>query len=442
MTSADTLAGSSPVWQKPVGASQSDLRTIIWQMMPALVLFYSALLPQEMRLEIAGLAIYPYRFATLALVPWIIRMIVSGRLRFSVADLLMVAGSAWMLISFIVFYGPSAGMIRGGALVLDLLPAYLVGRSCIQNLTDLRRFLVLVAPGALLAGATMFAETLAQRALVRPFFANIFGSLPAYENGTAVGPARGFTDVRLGLLRVAGPFSHPILAGLFLASLLPLYVMSGIRKWPFYFGLCAGICAIFSISSAVFLVLIYFVTMIGYDWLQKRVEILTWWRFIFAGIGLALLLEVASKNGLISVIIRYTLSPATGAYRTLTWDFGLNSVRAHPWFGIAYTDYERAFWMPNSVDAEWLLLALRHGIPMVVFILLAALIVLAKVALKVPHMDKVDGKFALGLAIALSSILLAGFTVAFFGGFQTWFYMLLGGATSFAFTQRDSLSGK
>lgn len=442
MTSADTLGGSSPVRQKPVGASQSDLRTIIWQMMPALVLFYSALLPQEMRLEIAGLAIYPYRFATLALFPWIIRMIVSGRLRFSVADLLMVAGSAWMLISFIVFYGPSAGMIRGGALVLDLLPAYLVGRSCIQNLTDLRRFLVLVAPGALLAGATMFAETLAQRALVRPFFANIFGSLPAYENGTAVGPARGFTDVRLGLLRVAGPFSHPILAGLFLASLLPLYVMSGIRKWPFYFGLCAGICAIFSISSAVFLVLIYFVTMTGYDWLQKRVEILTWWRFIFAGIGLALLLEVASKNGLISVIIRYTLSPATGAYRTLTWDFGLNSVRAHPWFGIAYTDYERAFWMPNSVDAEWLLLALRHGIPMVVFILLAALIVLAKVALKVPHMDKVDGKFALGLAIALSSILLAGFTVAFFGGFQTWFYMLLGGATSFAFTQRDSSSGK
>ncbi|MBE5074501.1 hypothetical protein IM511_09305 [Erythrobacteraceae bacterium E2-1 Yellow Sea] len=442
MTSADTLAGSSPVWHKPVGASQSDLRTIIWQMMPALVLFYSALLPQEMRLEIAGLAIYPYRFATLALFPWIIRMIVSGRLRFSVADLLMVAGSAWILISFIVFYGPSAGMIRGGALVMDLLPAYLVGRSCIQNLTDLRRFLVLVAPGALLAGATMFAETLAQRALVRPFFANIFGSLPAYENGTAVGPARGFTDVRLGLLRVAGPFSHPILAGLFLASLLPLYVMSGIRKWPFYFGLCAGICAIFSISSAVFLVLIYFVTMTGYDWLQKRVEILTWWRFIFAGIGLALLLEVASKNGLISVIIRYTLSPATGAYRTLTWDFGLNSVRAHPWFGIAYTDYERAFWMPNSVDAEWLLLALRHGIPMVVFILLAALIVLAKVALKVPHMDKVDGKFALGLVIALSSILLAGFTVAFFGGFQTWFYMLLGGATSFAFTQRDSLSGK
>ena len=248
--------------------------------------------------------------------------------------------------------------------------------------------------------------------------------------------------MRLGLLRVAGPFSHPILAGLFLASLLPLYVMSGIRKWPFYFGLCAGICAIFSISSAVFLVLIYFVTMTGYDWLQKRVEILTWWRFIFAGIGLALLLEVASKNGLISVIIRYTLSPATGAYRTLTWDFGLNSVRAHPWFGIAYTDYERAFWMPNSVDAEWLLLALRHGIPMVVFILLATLIVLAKVALKVPHMDKVDGKFALGLAIALSSILLAGFTVAFFGGFQTWFYMLLGGATSFAFTQRESLSGK
>lgn len=438
MTSVEGFGGEVAVPRETLSSARTDARAIIWQLFPAILLFYSALLPQEMRLEIAGLAIYPYRLTSIIMIPWIIKMVTAGRIRFSIIDLFLIAGASWMLISFVSFYGAVTGVVRGGALVLDLVPAYLIGRGCIHSLTDLRRFLVLIAPGALLAGVSMFAETMAQRALVRPFFARIFGDLAAYENGIAIGSARGFTDVRLGLLRVAGPFSHPILAGLFLASLLPLFAMSGLRKWPLYFGLMAGACSVFSISSVVFIVLIFFGMMTAYDWLQKRVEILTWRRFIFAGLGLVLLLEVASKNGLIPVIIRYTLSPATGAYRMLIWDFGLNSVRAHPWFGIAYMDYERAFWMPNSVDAEWLLLALRHGIPAVAFIMLAILFVLLRMAIKIPRLNQLDAKFTLGLVIALSSFLLAGFTVAFFGGIQVWFYLLLGMASSIAMSAYES----
>lgn len=438
-----TTANMGSNWvMRPVRAPRAlpaDMRAVAGRLLPAVVLFYSALLPQEMRLELLGLELYPYRIASLALLPWVMRSLVQGRIRLGFADMLILAGSAWILISFISFYGSATGMVRGGALVVDIVPAYLIGRTCLQNLTDFRRFLVLIAPGALLVGITMLAETLFQKALLRPFLANIFGNLASYENGVAVGPARGLTDVRLGLLRVAGPFSHPIMAGLLLASLLPLYALSGLRKWPLHIGLAASLCAVLSISSIVFLVMIFFLVMAAYDWLQRRVEFLNWSRFIFASGIVALTLQALSQNGLVPVIIRYTLKPSTGNYRRLIWDFGMQSVREHPWFGIAYSDYVRAYWMHNSVDAQWLLLAMRHGIPAIILFFLAIMVVLVQLAIKTPQHRELDRKFYLAITVTLASFVLAGFTVAFFGGMQIWFYLLLGIFASLAMA-RDGVA--
>lgn len=399
---------------------------------PFLVMFYAACLPQELRIELSGLSIYPYRMAAIALLPWLVQQLWRGRLRVHWADALVMGSALWMIISFIAFYGAADGLIRGGALVLDVVPPYLVARLCIVSLTDIRRVLVFVAPGIALVGASMMLEALLQQQVIRPLFAQAFGSLSRWENGLAVGAAQEFVDYRLGLLRAAGPFPHPILAGLFLASLLPLYLLSGLRRWPPALGTAAALCAIFSVSSAVILALALFLALAAYDRLQRRVTLLSWSRALAATGVVLLLLQVISQNGLVAVAIRLTLNPATGYYRRLTWEYGMRSVAQHPWLGIAYTDYDRALWMHNSIDSHWLLLAVRHGFLPPLLLLIACAYAVIRLSSRSIRAAELERRLCAAIAMSLAVMVLAGFTVAFFGGMQTWFLMLLGLALSIA----------
>ena len=403
------------------------------RLIPFLVLLYSACMPQEVRLVVGGLSIYPYRMAAFVLLPWALSELLRGRLKLNAIDALVLAGALWMQISFVVFYGPVEGLVRGGALLVDIVPPYLVARICIRSPLDLRRVAVLAVPALVFVGASMLVESLSGRALVRPWAASQFGPLSSYENGVEVGVFNGTFDYRLGMLRAAGPFPHPILAGLFLASFAPLILQSGLRRWPLYLGLFASLCAVFSVSSAVWLALFLALGLVGYDWIQRRVEALNWrWALLASGIVLAGL-QAASQNGLISIFIRYSLNPGTGYYRKMIWDFGIRSVERNPWFGIGYTDFERAAWMTNSVDNHWLLLAIRHGFLPCLLLLTVCAALIVRLCVTSLALAEPDRRLFVGLAIAIFSLVMAGFTVAFVGGMQTWFFMLLAVASSLTF---------
>lgn len=431
MASSSILLTDRPIPLSPAFATRRKTRANdVLLLLPAILLLYSTLLPQEVRLTLAGQVIYPYRAVAFLLLPWLLGRIATGRFPFRLADLWMFAGVTWMVVSFCVFYGISDGIRRGGALAFDTIAPYLIARTCVRNFQDVRRLLIIAAPGLMLAGLSMMVESVSHRQLVRPFAAAIFGPLAYYENGQAVSTAREFNVVRLGLLRAHGPFSHPILAGLFLASFLPMYLNSSIRKWPFVVGISASLFAIFSVSSAAFLSIIISGILLGYDRLQVYLNGVGWRFFVFALFTFLLVIELASQNGVMPIIIRYTLDPQTGYYRQLIWEYGMRSIANYPWFGIGFTDYERLPWMITSIDNHWLLLGVRHGYIAPICVFTSCILGILGLARTSIGLGKTDSGLAKAIIFALTGLIISAFTTSFFGGLHTWFFMIVGIALS------------
>lgn len=399
--------------------------------LPAVVLFYSALMPSEARVELADQVLYPPRIASLIVLPSILWRLVRHDAKLGIWDFLVFLSAFWMILSFLIVYGPEEGILRGGALAFDVVVPYLTGRVCFRDANDLRRFLVVAAPGLAMAGLSMLIEVVIGRPVVRPAAAAIFGALPAYENGVAVGLRGSVIEARLGILRASGPFSHPILAGLFLASFLPLYLASGIRSWPKPVGLLASVLAFFSVSSAAVLALLMGMGLYLMDQVQRYVRFLNWRLIIFVFGGALLTLELVSTNGVIPILTRYTFNAQTARFRRLIWEYGTQSVANHPWFGIGFHSYERPVWMvTSSVDNHWLLMAIRFGVfpAVALFVVFVAATVL--LGLTSGRRSEIDRRMYVGLAISVFTVGMLAFSVAMFSGMHAWFFMLMAVAIS------------
>ena len=421
----------SPAFVRPTARIQRAAvpRTnVLVALLPVLLLFYAAMLPAEVRLVIAGQSLYAPRLVGFAVLPIVLYRMLRDPIRWSFWDGIYVFGGFWMIIAFMANYGPGEGIRRGFALAFDTLIPFLAARLCIRSLDDLRRFLIFAAPGLALVAGSLIAEVLAGRLLVKPFFASFFGSLASYEEGVAVG-TKGFgTETRLGIIRAPGPFAHPILAGAFLATLVPLYFYAGIRRWPKFVGLFAGACSVLSVSSTAIVALLVGIGVIIADFIQRMVSFLTWKIIIPAVAMLAVLLHLGTENGLVAYLTQFTLNPQTARYRRRIWEYGMQSVENNPWFGIGFKTYERIDWMVvDSVDAHWLMLAIRFGfIPSIAIlaVALAAMIFVGSAAGRARN--KTDRNAYVAVIACTLTMLMAGMSVAFFGGVETWFYMIIG----------------
>jgi hypothetical protein len=406
-------------------------------LLPLIFIMLSMFAPPEMRVVLFDQTIFAYRAVALILTPWVLLKLVQGSWRFSAVDLFIVGAALWMTVSFVAYYGLTVGLPRGLGVTLDLLVPYLIARFCIRSQTELRLALLALAPFALLSGLLILVESVSHQPLVRPWAASVFGALPAYVDGVAVGVAEQFEDYRLGLLRVSGPFPHPILAGTFLASLLPLFYFSSLRKWPLYFGFAAGALSFFTVSSAAILAIILFILFASYEKLNRMVALASWKLLIAAVSITALFVQLASGGGLLAVLIPLTFSPQTGYYRRLIWQYGSNSVVQHPLIGIGYTDYERLPWMNTSIDAHWLSLAVRHGLPVPILMLGGIILLLSMLSRAAGRTTGAERSCYVGLAFTLAIITIVGFTVGFFGSLSIWLAIVLGMATSIGVSSRS-----
>jgi len=396
---------------------------------PVAVLAIGVMLPVEVRLNLAGQTMYAYRIAWLAFAPWIIFKMLSGKFAYRFIDALVALSAAWMALAFTVVEGVGKGLPSGTAIALDVLMPYLITRHCIASTNDLRRLLVLMAPIALAIGGMMILESVLHTRFIRDGAQAIFGALSTRELGD-VDFRGGQIDTRFGLMRAMGPFSHPILAGLFFAGLMPLYWFSKLRGWPYLVGLASGIGAVFSLSSAAFAGLGMFVILAFVDRLRKLFTFFSWPTFLILMAGLGVLLQVASQNGLISVLIRFTMNPATGYYRLLIWEYGSKMVERRPLFGSGYAPFQGLFWMGDSVDTIWLQIAIRSGLPAAVALGLAVLVAIVGLGIAASRSQENDQSTRIGLAITLAMFFALGFTVSFFGGMLIWFVMMLGAGVS------------
>lgn len=400
-----------------LAAARLQGKARINRVLPLVLVFYSfLLLPPEVEFTIYGVNLSSFRIALLIVsVPslWSVMKDRQGPIAFMDASITVIG--FWMMLSFMTIYGIDSGFVRGSGILIDTVLPYFVVRVCIKSLDDLRYFLILCLPGLAIAGLILVVESFAGRMLVRPLFASIFGSLTSYSGGEAGGSLALEAEYRLGLMRAYGTFPHPILAGVMMIGLLPLYYFSGLRGWPAILGVVVALTGFFGLSSAAFLsLMVAGATILIYHGKVYFPKI-SWWMISSLFVIAILTVHIISKNGIIPIISRLTLTPHTAEYRTHIWQWGWINIVKHPWFGLGYRQWERSAWMGESVDAHFLLLAMRHGLLVPVVLLVAMIYGMIRLGLIVPFLPPKDRTFAIGINIAMVIFLIVGQTVNYFG---------------------------
>lgn len=401
---------------------------------PVLV-FVSIFMTPEARLDLSGFALYPYRLALIASLPFIAIRWSRNPLRIGTADVLILGSAVWMFVATAAHYPMDVALKTGGANTFDTAAAYLLGRVFFRCPLDLRRFLYRVSPLVFAAGLLLMVESISHRYILRPLVGTITGHSPAAIL------ARTF-EIRNGLLRAVGPFLHPIAAGLFCASLVPLYMSADLprRRW---LGLTGAIGGIFSMSSAGLGTITVALSLGVYDYIQRRNRI-GWSPVILTALAFCIATELFTSSGLVKFVIRYAaLNPQTGYFRLAIWDYGFADVMRHPWFGIGYFEtYDRPRWMrTDSVDNYWLLIALRYGFPCLILTLsgvVAAVFSIGR-ARQMPELGGLHGyRMATGICVSLVLIYVSLISVAPWGADMAWLTILVGMAAGLA----DRLSGR
>lgn len=400
---------------------------------PIVLVIYATLLPREISIHVGENYIYMDRLALLFTVPMILQSLWRGAIKFVLPDWLILALACWIILATLVVHGLRMAMVTGFSLSFDAVAGYYLARISFRSLDDMRRALILCAPGFFIAASSVMIESISHQPLVRPFFASVFGNLHYSRGATSVEDVIP-TDVRLGLMRGSGPWVHPILAGLHLSTLLSVYWMSGIRGWPRVIALTAASMSFFAMSSSGLLSLSMQIFLLSYDWLCGKVREINWRWFTTAAGALIVVMQVVVNRGIDGLIIAFaTLDPTTGYFRQAIWTYGMQSVYRHPLFGIGFNDYVRPQWMfSNSVDAHWLLYAMRYGLPSTIFLLSACIAAIVALVRSEAHASKGNARFYRGIIIGFSVLILMGFTVAYQGGTLTWFTLLLGGCVACA----------
>ncbi|QZH76406.1 MAG: hypothetical protein JY451_07700 [Erythrobacter sp.] len=398
-----------------------------WLLLLATSMGYLLLFPPQVSVTIGPLILPAYRAALLGAVFIILAALFNGRLRICLPDLMILGAGVWMAFALSATMGFERASEGAGSQFVDCVIGYFFARTTLRSLTDLRMFLILLAPGLFLTGALIAAESLTGGYIVQPLFAALLGQ------ADMLAASIGYNS-RLGLLRAPGPFPHPILAGVFLGSFLTLYSFSAIRGWPKVVGFVAACCAFFTISSAALLVLMAGILTTLYNWASERVAILSWRNFVIVGSILFFVLELATKSGTYSLLVRFaSFNSSSSYYRVLTWRYGSASVVEHPVFGIGFAEYERPAWMViSSIDHYWLLLAIQYGIMTPLLVLGAAAYAVVKLGVRSSQYSLADRRLLRGTAVALAVFAMGAISVTLWQSTQVWFFMLLGIAVSLA----------
>jgi hypothetical protein len=352
-----------------------------------------------------------------------------GTVRLALPDALVIFAGLWMFIAMAANYDLFTGLESGGALGFDLITGYFLARISLRSPNAVRRLLLLGLPGLAIASATLALEAFTGKIIVRPIFSAIFGDLATSFGG-------GFIryEERLGLRRAYGPFPHPILGGLQLSSFLALYALSGLPLAKRRLGILAGSSAFFTLSSAAIIGLTLHIAFMTYERIQKRVGGLSWATLIYTTLTIATLIQLVSKGGILSVVVRYlTLDAWTGYYRMLIWEYAGADVWRSPWFGIGFRSFVRPDWMTSdSIDAHWLLTSIRFGLPCSLSLGLATILALVMLGGAAGRGDRETRSFYIGVAISLFVIGMLMFTVTLWGQTLAWFTILLGAAVGSA----------
>jgi hypothetical protein len=387
--------------------------------LPVTIVILSFLCPTELSLFLGGLRLPPHRIALIILFPIALyRLLASNKVRVQGFDLVFIAFNLWTVFVFLQHDGAPAGLVYGGSLALESLGAYLIARAFVRDeqalIASLKVMLLAICTAALIA--------LPESLLGQNFAHDILGALTGYDHPTGV-------EKRLGLTRAYSTFDHPIHYGTFCAGLLALLVYVEQRKTRRHNrAMLIGGATVLGVSSAPILCLALQVGMMVWDKITRGLRsrsLITAALIAFVFVGISL---VSNRGPFAMIATGLTLDPWTGYYRLQIWTHGLENVWANPWMGIGLADWERPWWMvADTVDAFWLVVAMREGIPAFLLLVTAILLLVhAAVTRSLRSRDTYVRRIMRGWVISLIALCLIGATVHFWNVLYAYFFFFLG----------------
>lgn len=376
-----------------------------------LALFFLVLL-LPIHLEMGGQRIGPVRiFLLLTFIPFGVRLFAGKAGRFTAVDGCLLGFVSLMVLTFLYHHGMERfpyAMVQA----VEVYGGYLAGRMLVRSLADYQRFIRYFLFALLMLLPFALDELFNSRMLIADAFSGFFDVVKKNQ------------EFRLGLARVQVVFPHSILYGLFcslaLASVFYIYQDRLARLIPSLALVIA--MTVMALSSAPILSVALQLAMILWDKLTRGS-----WKLLGGLFALLyLLLELVTNRGAVVIFVEnMTLDPATGWWRIHIWTWGTRTVLNHPLLGIGLNDWVRPFWLTSSVDNFWLLMAMRHGLPAVVFLLLAftlhcRFVMMAKDLVPAARMARTGYAITLvGLIFILSTVhvwdSMAVFTMFFLG---------------------------
>ncbi|SDF16753.1 O-antigen ligase family protein [Limimaricola pyoseonensis] len=370
--------------------------------------------------EIAGFRLTPSLLVLIALYPMLLMRVLSGRLRLGLVDLLFVLYVGWLSLSMLV-NTPGRFVAYTGQQGLAILGGYMAGRVLVRDRADfaaLLRFLfwivALSLPFALI-------EALADRPLIIELVRDHTPFSTFVENDY---------EPRLGLYRAQWVFAHPIHYGVF-AMLAFAPVVVGLGLAPVLRGLAAvliGAACLLSVSSGPLLALMFQGPLFLWHRLAARRSARPWREIGLSLGGLYLLLDLLStKNALVAISTRLALDSSTASYREQIWRYGSAQVARTPWLGVGDNYWARPHWMVSaSIDNFWLLLAIVHGLPALVFFGTALGLSLVRINRRELGPDPALQALRLGWTLAMLGCVLVAGTVALWGEILIFVMLMLG----------------
>ncbi len=386
-------------------------------------------LPPEAQFNLGSLVLSPQRlFLMFGIVPAAIRVLGDRRLGLRLVDAIAIFHTLWAWIALSKVHGINATSIEaGGSYTIEFLGSYLLGRALIASpahaLFFVRRLFLFI----MVLAALSIPEMLTGKHFIREAFA----AIPGLQARSLAG-----VSPRFGLTRAFASFDHPILWGVFAASALGMaWYLAPTRRmlgWPRLWRAAAIVGAAFtSLSTGPLMACTVQLGFLGWDVVSRSFRN-RWWILLAGAVLAYIAVDALSNRDPLTVFIHYlTFNAQTGYDRKLIWDIGLAQIRLTPLFGIGLNQWTTAptWWHNTSVDAFWLLTAMRFGIPGVLSLLAIAIIAVVKM-IRLPY--KPLRPLAMGWLVSFVGLSIAAVTVHLWGSAFVLFGFLLGMGVSIA----------
>ena len=368
--------------------------------------------------HVGELRLTPYRIVLFATFVPLSLIWGAGRMgRILLSDVLILVSCLWSALAFAIAHGFPLAVEMMGIVVVQTFGPYLLGRYTIRGPEQFRKVVLLLFIIVVSILPFSMYESITGKPLALQLFSMVAPTLPNV-----------YMESRLGLDRAQGVFEHPILYGIFCSTAFGLsyYCLFRNSRSVMRFSLPSIVllAAFISLSTGALLSIVIQIGLSCWDYLIRWRH--RWRLFALLVVSGYVTIDLMSNRTPFELFVAYlTFNTASAYNRVLIWHYGVAEVLRHPIFGIGFHEWERAHWMSASIDNFWLLIAVSNGLPALVCLFVAMLIICWRIGRQQRLSQKVE-RYRKGLLITLTAIFVAICSVHLWNATFCWLMFLVG----------------